>query len=386
MRNKIQAISPRKEEEDNIKWLHHQSGLFSAKNIYNFLANQTQEEDISLLDFPWKNIWRIQAIPRIKLFVWKLSGKALPTSSRLGAHNSEIDTNCQLCNMQAQETEKHLFGTCPFSRAIWFSFSSGHLIPSDDTTSITNWVKWWIQNPDLDNLTGKIATILWFIWKYRCSVGFEKTIPNPTQLITQINSFLQSIPKKITTKGPDTNKTQLINAKWSNINTDWIIFVDASFKEEDLSMGYANIVYSVDQHTFMHISAGSEKATSAFHAEAKALLKAVTWLKENVLSNVTIVTDCKSLADNINKDNTSPFWTAENTVQGVKTNLHDLPQAKVKYTNLKYNSTADKIAKEARIKCLQHLSMKFQQQVKITSIVTNVFDRNEIVNLLYYIC
>ncbi|XP_026399606.1 uncharacterized protein LOC113295487 [Papaver somniferum] len=327
-----------------------------------------------------------KAILRIKLFVWKLAGKALPTSSRLGAHNPEIEPNCQLCNSQVQETENHLFGSCPFAKAIWFSFSLGNLTSSANTDPITSWVKGWLVYPDLDNLVGKISTILWFIWKYRCSVVFENIIPNPMQLIDQINRFLQSIPQKDKTKGLDTNHLMMINTRWSDINTDWIVYIYASFKEEDLSMGYAHIVYSVDHHTFMHISAGSETTTSAFHAEAKSLQKAVIWLRDNVLSSVSIVTDCKVLADSINKDNTNLSWTVENIVKEAKTILRDLPQAQVKFTNRKYNSAADLISKEARIKILQHMSTKFKQKIKHSSIISNVFDRNEIVNLLYYIC
>ncbi|XP_026399315.1 uncharacterized protein LOC113295175 [Papaver somniferum] len=185
----------------------------------------------------------VQAIPRIKIFVWKLAGKALPTSSRLGAHNPEIDPNCQLCNSQVQETENHLFRSCPFARAIWFRFSLGNLTSSANTYPITSWVKGWLLNPDLDNLAGKISTILWFIWKYRCSVV--------------------------------------------------------------------------------------QRPTSALHAEAKSLQKSVIWLRDNVLSSVSIVTDCKVLEDSINKDNTNLSWTAENTVQEAKTILKALPQAQM---------------------------------------------------------
>lgn len=58
-------------------------------------------------------------------------------------------------------------------------------------------------------------------------------------------------------------------------------------------MGYAFLHYSVDHDIFMHISAGSECATSAFYAKTKALLKATTWSKNNILSSVSLVTDYK---------------------------------------------------------------------------------------------
>lgn len=71
-RIKILALNPRNQEQDIIRWRHHTSGKFSAKNVYNFLANQDQDTVIDR-DFSWNKIWKIQAIPRKRLFIWKLS-------------------------------------------------------------------------------------------------------------------------------------------------------------------------------------------------------------------------------------------------------------------------------------------------------------------------
>ncbi|RZC66618.1 hypothetical protein C5167_010309 [Papaver somniferum] len=94
-------------------------------------------------------------------------------------------------------------------------------------------------------------------------------------------------------------------------------------------MGSAFILYSVDQEAFMHLSAGSDWASSALHAEAKALLKPLFWLKDNLLSSVFIFTDCKVLADSINKKGLDISWTAENTIEEILSDLGKLPQAKL---------------------------------------------------------
>lgn len=69
-------------------------------------------------------------------------------------------------------------------------------------------------------------------------------------------------------------------------------------------MGYAFILYSADQQAFLHISAVSDWASSALHAEAKVLVNALKWLKNNILSSVCIATDCKLLWDSITKQDT----------------------------------------------------------------------------------
>lgn len=83
------------------------------------------------------------------------------------------------------------------------------------------------------------------------------------------------------------------------MDTDWIFFcfVDASFKEEELSMGYAFLLYSVDDELFMHIVAGWSWASSTIHAEAEYLLFASKWLSTNLPPSITIPTECKKCAD-----------------------------------------------------------------------------------------
>lgn len=82
-------------------------------------------------------------------------------------------------------------------------------------------------------------------------------------------------------------------------------------------MGYAFILYSVDQEAFMHYSAGSERTSSALHAESKALLKDLKWLEGKLLSSVTFVTDCKPLADTINNKEAKTEWIVENTMKKI---------------------------------------------------------------------
>ncbi|XP_026452249.1 uncharacterized protein LOC113352667 [Papaver somniferum] len=327
IKEKILAISTQSEEKDKMKWRHHSSGDFSVKNIYNFLNNQDQEVD-TMVDFPWKRLWKIKTIPRIKLFLWKLVQKALPTSSRLASHMDNISADCQMCNAQIQENEQHLFRFFPFARAIWFGVSLSFINNPPFPDSICNWVKNWIVDPNYAQISDKIATVLWFMWKYRCSVVFEGKDLNPTMLIEMINKYLHSAASISITKKTSARNGVVSTPNWSTINTKWIIFIDATFKKEYLSMGFSFILYSMDQEQFMHIEAGSDKAMTVVQAEAKAMLKATSWLRNNILSSVSIITYCKTIVDFINKKCEEISWEAENTIKEVGANLDNLPQAK----------------------------------------------------------
>lgn len=221
----------------------------------------------------------------------------------------------------------------------------------------------WITDQDFTQLSDKVATISWFIWKHRCSVVFEKIISNPIHFMEQIKKFLNQNTQARIQSLMKIEKRNNPKEKWSDLSSDWIIFIDAAFKKEDSAMGYAFLLYSVDTETFMYIEAGSEWASSAFHAKSKDLLKASSWLSKNILSTVLIVTDCKTLAETINKSCKDSPWTADNTIQEVNSILKKLPQAQVKYINRKYNSAADHIAKEARVKHLRHMFSHIQHRI-----------------------
>lgn len=193
IKSKILAITPNKEKRDRIRWKHHRSGNFTAKNLYNYLISQNSDNK-EIIDFPWNKLWKLQAIPRIRLFIWKLVQKALPTTSRLAAHNSEISHECPLCNNQATETEDHLFRKCHFARSIWFGCSMDAVNSQINADSISKWVESWLKDPRFSQYCVQIGTIIWFIWKYRCEVVFRKTSPDPTSLIQQIKKFIQSSP------------------------------------------------------------------------------------------------------------------------------------------------------------------------------------------------
>ncbi|XP_026438530.1 uncharacterized protein LOC113337021 [Papaver somniferum] len=384
MKEKILAISPNSQEQDKVRWQHHSSGIFSAKNVYNFLINQDQDNNNSV-EVPWQNIWKIKVIPRIKLFIWKLAQKAPPTNARLGAHNKDFKTDFPMCNAQVQETEQHLLRSCPFARAVWFGLSLEVVNSRITTDSIATWIKEWITEPDFEKLSDKIATISWFIWKYRCSVVFDKTKPNPNSLIEQIRKFLQQYPQENIEKNKRVQKGKIYEEKWSRITSDWILFIDAAFKKENSTMGYAFILYSVENETFMQIAAGSDRASSAFHAESKALLKASSWLSDNILSSVTLVTDCKMLAETINKECKIPDWSAGNTIKETQTILQKLPQVQVQYINRRYNSATNKVVKEARAKNFRNFSNQIQLRISHSSVMSNIFERKDIVNLRYFI-
>ncbi|XP_026453664.1 uncharacterized protein LOC113354858 [Papaver somniferum] len=108
----ILTIKPNPSKSDTLRWNHSADGIFTTKSLYNVLV----KNDIQPVDKTSSKIWKLGALPRIKMFAWKLYTDILPFSGHLAKYLQHIDPTCTLCN-NAIETSEHVFLHCPFSRA-----------------------------------------------------------------------------------------------------------------------------------------------------------------------------------------------------------------------------------------------------------------------------
>lgn len=72
---------------DKLCWLGTESGTFTTKSGYAAALNNRGALNDQIQDdppFDWKkNVWNLQTLPKIKLFVWKVFYEALPVGKVL---------------------------------------------------------------------------------------------------------------------------------------------------------------------------------------------------------------------------------------------------------------------------------------------------------------
>ncbi|KAL0433343.1 UNVERIFIED_CONTAM: hypothetical protein Slati_2668600 [Sesamum latifolium] len=110
------------------RWRFERMGRFSVKSAYRHAVTMRDRELASssasgqLLTQGrgslWSLIWRSGVPLKVKVLVWRLCKKALPTLVNLTRRAEGVDTTCAVCGM-GSESFKHVFWECPFSRQVW---------------------------------------------------------------------------------------------------------------------------------------------------------------------------------------------------------------------------------------------------------------------------
>lgn len=94
-------------------WLNEPAGRCSYRALFRYLQTGCIGPT-----FLWKEVWKIEVLPKIRFFAWQALLNKLPTRARLARWDPSISPLCPLCNL-ADETIDHLLIQCPFAKNLW---------------------------------------------------------------------------------------------------------------------------------------------------------------------------------------------------------------------------------------------------------------------------
>ena len=79
-----------------------------------------------------REIWKLEILPKIHQFLWKVVSGALPTYVQLCIRGINTDPVCQRCCME-EESINHVMFLCPHALAIWHCFCSRYSVTGSET-------------------------------------------------------------------------------------------------------------------------------------------------------------------------------------------------------------------------------------------------------------
>jgi len=108
--------------EDVLAWHPEKSGIFSVRSAYRLGLNlQNVAEATASSSRPdgdrllWKNIWKANVPPKVRIFCWKLARDVLPTKKNKYIRKMELNGCCPLCG-DAIEDSYHAAVECVQAR------------------------------------------------------------------------------------------------------------------------------------------------------------------------------------------------------------------------------------------------------------------------------
>lgn len=108
--------------QDKQVWPCSKNLEYSVKSGYWATTHDLREGDAiipSMGSFDLKmECWKINIIPKIKNFLWKLLSGALATYTQLCSRGIRVSPICQRCCVE-EETINHVLFECPHAIAIW---------------------------------------------------------------------------------------------------------------------------------------------------------------------------------------------------------------------------------------------------------------------------
>lgn len=107
--------------EDKLIWMGNAEGKFSIKNCY--LLNFAIEEESENLD-SWSKLWRLDLHDHLKMFMWHLKKKVIPSKELVSERVRSGDRSCAICGAEV-ESYYHIFKECQGIKALAFASKWG---------------------------------------------------------------------------------------------------------------------------------------------------------------------------------------------------------------------------------------------------------------------
>ncbi|KAG8472448.1 hypothetical protein CXB51_035356 [Gossypium anomalum] len=113
----------------------------------------------------WKLIWKLNMLPKIKVFSWRLGHDHLPSYDNIARIRQNFSNTCPRCKNSA-ETIIHVMKDCPVSREILTLGGLNNRLMEGIYDRYISWLEDVIRVLDA-KATADFFTLLWNIWNHK---------------------------------------------------------------------------------------------------------------------------------------------------------------------------------------------------------------------------
>jgi hypothetical protein len=115
------AICPRT-QHDRVIWIRNKSGECSVRSAYHLAKELGAREECGCSSIDsmmplWKQIWRIDVLRVVRIFLWQACNNIIPTKENLFKKRITDDPLCPICGLDV-ETVGHILWSCTAARDV----------------------------------------------------------------------------------------------------------------------------------------------------------------------------------------------------------------------------------------------------------------------------
>ncbi|XP_019160786.1 PREDICTED: uncharacterized protein LOC109157341 [Ipomoea nil] len=245
----------------------------------------------------WSSVWKLKIPPNWKNFMWITLSNILPTLDNLIKKRVDLVNVCPVCGL-VEENVMHVLVSCTYGSLVWNRLQLP--IPPFNGNNFLFWAELWLGGASaLDcDVRGRICGVLHGIWSARNSAVWNGYLPTPTALCCRLSSSWAAW--KVYGTGPRSPQVQRQSGLHANqMQNGLACYVDAAFHNNHQNATYGFLVMEEDG-SYVAVANGPMVCPyDPLMAEAMAVSEALSWLKNNGYTAVTLFTDSAVLVTSL---------------------------------------------------------------------------------------
>ncbi|CAL1381420.1 unnamed protein product [Linum trigynum] len=249
----------------------------------------------------WIRVWEAKIPPKLKVFVWQILNRALPTTEALIEKKVHVLPRCPVC-WDGPETMEHLFLYCPVARALWDYSGLEYLGEGLPRHTFPLFLKRLLALLHQPSVVMAVVAILWRIWRSRNWVVFEgKQFGIPT-LMLKFNQQYEEWVGLPANQAPRVQITMMQST--SQVGDSHLVCMwDGATKGGSHSAG-GMVLFDLARTLLLARGVQFSQMDDPVVVELLVLREAIIWCVEQGLSEVRFEGDAKVIIDKINQADT----------------------------------------------------------------------------------
>ncbi|KAA3483583.1 Ribonuclease H-like superfamily protein [Gossypium australe] len=154
---------------DRTVWFHNPHVCFTSKSAYSWLL--LKEMGLGPHRFFWKALWKLDTIPKVRVFTWRVGHDILPTNVKIASIQRGFGQGCPRCGAE-YEPLVYALKDCPTSRATLSIGGWNETTISKDYKNCIDWLEDMMRVLDKRAMTN-LMTTLWNCWNNSNSFIFR---------------------------------------------------------------------------------------------------------------------------------------------------------------------------------------------------------------------